>query len=289
MEFHMRKSKAEAMKRSLRQETAVDAAAEYVRKATRLRPSIGIILGSGLGSIADFLSHPHIIETAQIPNYPVQTVSGHGGRIIVGKSGRVPVAVLQGRIHFYETGDLEPVLFPIRLLHRLGIRTLVITNAAGAINSTFRPAELMIITDQMNATFRLPLRGRPVRIRHRPLYDRRFLRSMEETAREEGIDVRRGVYCGLLGPSYETAAEVEMARRMGSDAVGMSTVNEVSLAVSFGMRVAGISCITNLSTGISGEKLSHAEVTDAAARATASLSRLIAGFLKKRSTSTSES
>lgn len=273
----MKKNKP--VKKGRKPDEPVALCARRIRTSMRLRPSVAVILGSGLGAISGLLSNPHIIETSELPHYPSPTVVGHRGRIVIGKCGRVPAAIFQGRIHFYETGSLEPVLFPIRLLHALGIRTLVITNAAGGLNESFHPADLMIITDQINATFRNPLLGRPIRVRHRPQYDPGLVRIMSETARERGIDVRQGIYCGLLGPSYETAAEVEMARRMGSDAVGMSTVNEVSLAVSFGMRVAGISCITNLSTGISEEKLSHDEVTQAAARATESLSRLLAGFL----------
>jgi purine-nucleoside phosphorylase len=192
--------------------------------------------------------------------------------------------VFQGRVHYYETGKIASVLYPIYVAHRLGIRTLIVTNAAGGVNREFKPADLMLMTDQINLTFENPLGDPPLVPRHRknaPLYDDGLQQIIRKTADKKNIVLRRGVYCGITGPSYETAAEVKMVRLFGGDAVGMSTVNEVTLAQSLGMRVAGISCITNLSTGISDQKLSHAEVTEVADRVKQVFAGLLRGVIEQ--------
>ncbi len=257
---------------------------QWVRESTETlkgfsASKLGLVLGSGLGDFASRVAHPAFIETSEIPHFPVSTVPGHRGRMVFGKIGGTRICVLQGRVHFYESGELEQVLYPIRLFARLGIRTLIVTNAAGGVNPGFSPGDLMMITDQINLTFEKPVEA--ARVRHRETFDRGLREVIRDVAGTKGIPLRSGVYCGVKGPSYETAAEIRMVRRLGADAVGMSTVNEVSLATSLGMRVAGISCITNLSTGISGEKLSHAEVTDVAAGVRQKFGELLGGVIRE--------
>ena len=240
-----------------------------------LRPKTGIIFGSGLGNLAAVLSSRQVIETTAIPHYPVSTVEGHHGRLIFGKLNKTPILAFQGRTHFYESGDIDSVLYPIHIAHGLGLSVLIVTNAAGAVNREFSAGDLMLITDQINLTFENPV----VHSRHGKtgghIYDLRLQSRTMKLARGQNIPLRQGVYCGLKGPSYETAAEIEMVRRIGADAVGMSTVNEVILAADYGMRVVGISCITNLATGIAGKKLSHVEVTEIANKVREPFSKLL--------------
>ena len=253
--------------------------AAFIAGRSALKPRIAVILGSGLGEFAEILENAVAIDTAGIPHYPQLSVEGHKGRIVLGNLLDTPLLVFQGRVHYYETGVLEPVLFPIMVARELGVETLLITNAAGGINPAFRAGDLMLMTDHINLTFEAP----PVpaeRGSHRiPLYDARLRGMIERASRREKITIRKGVYCGVSGPSYETAAEIRMIRKIGGDAVGMSTVNEVTCAARLGMAVAGISCITNLSTGITGEKLSHAEVTVVADRVKHKFTKLVRGFV----------
>lgn len=253
----------------------------FIQSKTSLHPKIAVILGSGLGDFAEILSYPKPIDTSAIPNYPRSTVIGHKGKIIFGKLGKIKLMVLQGRIHFYETGSIETILYPIRIAHALGIRTLLVTNAAGGVNIKFKPGDIMLIKDQINLTFENPLNGIASTIHHAQLYDLALQNLIRNIAKKKKIKLRSGIYCGIKGPSYETAAEIKMIRNFGADAVGMSTVNEVSLAVSLGMKVTGLSCITNLSTGISDQKLSHQEVTEVASRVKHVFTKLITEFIKK--------
>ncbi|MBI4548711.1 MAG: purine-nucleoside phosphorylase [Ignavibacteriae bacterium] len=253
----------------------------FIRSKVSIRPRIAIILGSGLGDFADTVVNKKTFETSRIPHYPQSNVEGHSGKLIFGKLSHVSVLAFQGRIHFYETGNLESVLYPIRLAHGLGIKTLIVTNAAGAVNRQFNPGDLMLITDQINLTFENPLRHLRLPIANLQLYDVKLQKLILQVAKENKIDLKQGVYCGIKGPSYETAAEIEMIRRIGGDAVGMSTVNEVSLAVALGMRVAGISVITNLSTGITTEKLSHLDVTEVATRVRKVFANLMSRVIEK--------
>jgi purine-nucleoside phosphorylase len=245
------------------------------------RPEIGIILGSGLGYFADSFKNSIKIPTAGIPNYPQPTIEGHAGTLVFGSFGGKEIVAFQGRIHFYESGDWETVYYPLLVAAHLGVRTLIVTNAAGGINPQFAPGDLMLITDQVNLTFaKMPAVPLSSAVRPADLYDREFRGIIQSTAKQLGIRLRSGVYCGLQGPSYETPAEIRWLKAAGCDAVGMSTVNEVRLAVLYGMRVAGISCITNLATGISGQKLSHAEVTEVADQVRHTFSDLLSGILE---------
>jgi purine-nucleoside phosphorylase len=263
------------MKKTSASPASLAGTVRYIRSRTKLRPAVGVVLGSGLGDFADSLADAVSIPTTAIPHYPHSTVVGHRGRLVFGAVGRLPVLVFQGRVHYYETGTIETVLYPIRVAHALGIRTLLVTNAAGGIRTTFAPGDLMLIEDQINLTFENPVTDGPRRAPRTACYDDAFQRLIRETAKKARIPLKRGVYLGLKGPSYETAAEIRMARALGADAVGMSTVNEVSLAASLGMKVAGISCITNLATGILKTKLSHDEVTDVANMVTTRFTRLL--------------
>ena len=247
----------------------------FIKAKTTLRPRTGLIFGSGLGDLAAVLSSRQVIESSAIPHYPVSTVEGHHGRLIFGKLNKVPILAFQGRIHLYETGNIESVLYPIHIAHELGLSVLIVTNAAGAVNREFSAGDLMLITDQINLTFENPVIRRLYRKTGRHIYDQRLQSRIKKLANEQNIPLRQGVYCGLKGPSYETAAEIEMIRRIGADAVGMSTVNEVTLAAGYGMRVVGISCITNLATGIGSNKLSHVEVTEIANKVREPFSKLL--------------
>ena len=252
-----------------------------IRCQTKLKPKIAIILGSGLGEFAETISSSTIIDTQSIPHYPHSSVEGHKGRLIFGKIGKVKLLAFQGRVHIYETGNIETILYPIRVAHALGIKTLVVTNAAGGINKQFTPGDLMLITDQINLTFENPLVDQNKSTTSHQLYNKPMQKMIKTAAQEESIPIREGIYCGIKGPSYETAAEVQMIRFFGADAVGMSTVNEVSLANAFGMRVCGISCITNLSTGILDQKLSHKEVTEIANLVKGPFGRLLQAIIIK--------
>ena len=252
-----------------------------IRSQTKLKPKIAIILGSGLGEFAKTISSSTVIDTQSIPHYPHSSVEGHKGRLIFGKIGKVKLLAFQGRVHIYETGNIETILYPIRVAHALGIKTLVVTNAAGGINKQFTPGDLMLITDQINLTFENPLIDQNKSTTSHQLYNKPIQKLIKTAAQEEKLPIWEGIYCGIKGPSYETAAEVQMIRFFGADAVGMSTVNEVSLANAFGMRVCGISCITNLSTGILDQKLSHKEVTEIANLVKGPFGRLLQAIIIK--------
>lgn len=271
----------------------------YIRSKTHYKPNIGVILGSGLGDFAERLRRPSIIETRDIPNYPVSSIEGHRGKLYFGSVDKNIVLAFQGRVHFYETGNLETILYPLLVAVKLGVKRLIVTNAAGGINRQFQPGDLMMITDQINLTFENPLSifqpacrkrrsvGKPQSKRdYSPmnfhacdLFDKKLQRIIETVSRKKHIPIQSGVYCGVKGPSYETAAEIEMIRHIGGDAVGMSTVNEVSVAHALGLKIAGISCITNLSTGISSTPLSHDEVTEVANQVKVKFIKLIENII----------
>src|SRR2546422_8093622 len=244
------------------------ACARVAREGLRLpegESALAVVLGSGLGGFADSLEGAGARPFAELPGFPRATVPGHRGRLVYGRVAHVPVLALQGRIHGYEGHDPATVAFPARALGALGARALVVTNAAGACNLSFAPGDLMRITDHINFTARNPLTG-PNEDRLGPrfpdlthAYDARLARALEEAARSVGQALRAGVYIQMNGPSYETPAEIRMARSFGADAVGMSTVPEVIVAAQMGVPVAGISCITNLAAGISQHPLTHQE------------------------------
>jgi purine-nucleoside phosphorylase len=257
------------------------AAVDFIKKACPLVPQVGVVLGSGLGEFAAQATEKTVIEYADIPHFKKVSVAGHAGRLVLGKVGGVAAAVLQGRYHYYEGHDILDVVFPVRVLGKLGIQSLLLTNAAGGIGRELRPGDLMVIRDHINLMGINPLRGaNDDRLGPRfpdmsAVYDPRFQEIIADAEKEIGLTAKKGVYLALSGPSYETPAEIRMLASLGADAVGMSTVPEAICARHMGLRVAGISCVTNLAAGISKKPLSHQEVTETAERVKNDFIRLL--------------
>ena len=243
----------------------LDEAAAVVLGRTPVRPTIGVVAGSGLGEFADNLEDVIVVPFEQIPHFPTPTVAGHTGALVVGRAGGVPIAALKGRVHAYEGYALDDVVFPVRVLGRMGIHTLILTNAAGAINPDFQPGELMILSDHINLLGN-PLTGaNEARLGPRfpdmsEAYDRGLRERAAAACAAAGVTAHQGVYIAVPGPSYETPAEIRMARTLGADAVGMSTVPEVIAARHLGLRVLALSCLTNMAAGVSPLPLDHGDV-----------------------------
>ena len=256
-------------------------------KLSGRKPEIGIVLGSGLGSFAEKLEDSIYINYQDIPGFPVSTVSGHNGRFVVGKLFGHEVIVMQGRVHYYEGYSMKKVVLPVRLMCMIGIKQLILTNAAGGINLNFKPGTLMAITDQITTFVPSPLIGPNIEdlgVRFPDMsevYDRTFVGIIEKAAEELGIDLKKGIYLQTTGPQYETPAEIRMFRNLGADAVGMSTTVEAVAARHAGVKVAGIACITNMAAGISGEPLSHEEVKETADRVKDEFEKLLLLSVKK--------
>ncbi len=266
----------------------VERAAAAVRARTDQVPGVALILGSGLGDYADTFADRVAVDYADLPGFPVSTVEGHAGRLVLGAANGVPAAAQQGRFHLYEGYSAAQITFPLRVMHALGARVLVVTNAAGGVDHRLEPGDLMLIEDQMNLQFQSPLRGRgPLLDRDRFVdmsepFSRRLLDVAHRTAAELGLArVRAGTYWGNLGPAYETPAEIRMVKRFGGDAVGMSTVAEVVAARHLGMEVLGISCISNLAAGLSAEPLHHQEVMEVTARVRETFTRFLQALLPR--------
>ena len=273
-------------------ERAVECA-RAARAALGLAPDaspIGVVLGSGLGAFADALEGRRAVPFSALPGFPPATVEGHAGKLVLGAHAGVPVLALQGRFHVYEGHDAATVAFPARVLGVLGVRALVVTNAAGAANREFVPGDLMRIRDHLNLTGRNPLVGAneaALGPRFPDLsraYDARLADALDGAAREAGVELRTGVYAQFLGPSYESPAEVRMAALLGADAVGMSTVPEVIAAAHMGVPCCGISCITNHAAGIAGSPLTHDEVMDVARRVEGKFLSLLRALLVRAAT-----
>lgn len=268
----------------------IDKVVETIRKRSTVEPKIGMILGSGLGSIADSIESADTVGTSEIPGWPVSTVEGHAGRLVLGKFESHTIITLQGRAHYYEGHKISRIGLPLRVMNRLGVETLIVTNAAGAVNPDFVPGELMLITDHINLMGMAgvnPLRG-PNLEEFGPrfpdlsqAYDRGLIKIAQEVARQDEIPLREGVYICLAGPTYETPADLRFLRSIGVDAVGMSTVPEVLVARHGGMKVLGISGISN-KANLDGETITtHEEVLAAGKVITPRLSLLIRGVLRK--------
>lgn len=269
---------------------AAQKAANAIRsRADARQPSIGIILGSGLGALASRISDAVRIPFGDVPGFPEPTVVGHEGTLLLGTLGGRDVVALNGRFHMYEGHPASLAAFPVRVFHALGARDLFVSNAAGGISSKLTVGDLMIICDHLNLMGTNPLVGE---MQHGDVrfpdmtdaYDAGFRRVLRNSAEQLGITTREGVYAGLLGPSYETPAEVKMLRILGADAVGMSTVPEVIVARALRMRVAGVSCITNAAAGVTGSALSHAEVLETTNRVSTRFEALVTEFLEKTAT-----
>jgi purine-nucleoside phosphorylase len=266
----------------------LDAAADAIRRKAKAQPLVGLVLGSGLGSFAEGLSERTAISYEKIPNFPVPSgVVGHAGELVLGSVGSTPVVVLSGRIHYYEGRPMSDVVFPVRVLARLGIRAVVLTNAAGGVRLSFRPGDLMLITDHVNALGTNPLVGGneealgPRFPDMSVVYDAKLRSVIKAEARRLRIPLRQGIYVSLTGPSYETPAEIRMWRKLGVDAVGMSTVPEAIALRHAGVRVAGISTITNMAAGILKKPLNHVEVLETTRRVGARFVKLLEAAVPK--------
>lgn len=246
----------------------IEEAASYIASRSSIRPEIGLILGSGLGVLADSMEEAVTVDYSDIPHFPVSTVEGHAGELLLGKIGGRPVLLMKGRFHMYEGYQGETVTFPIRVMKKLGITGLLVTNAAGGVNTSYEPGDLMLISDHLNMTGTNPLIGpnhKELGVRFPDMsegYSKRLRTIAKDIAATQGLKLQEGVYAGLLGPSYETPAEIRMLRVLGADAVGMSTVSEVVIARHSGIEVLGISCISNMAAGILDQPLSHDEVME---------------------------
>jgi purine-nucleoside phosphorylase len=267
--------------------TLAEYAAQFILARISLRPRIGLVLGSGLGGFADSLADATGVPYAEIPAFPQSTVIGHAGRLVVGKTGSVAVAAMQGRVHLYEGYSAQEAAFPIRVFARMGIRAVILTNAAGGINRTYSQGALVLIRDHINLQGTNPLVGANddrFGVRFPDMtqaYSRAYRKIARAEAQKLGITLHEGVYTGLLGPSYETPAEIEYLRRIGADLVGMSTVAEVIAARHMGMNVLAISCVTNMAAGIFDRPLSHAEVLETGERVRGTLESLLQAVLPR--------
>ena len=265
------------------------AAAYFIRQrmAAAAPPRIAVVLGSGLGAFADRISNPVVVPYAEIPNFPQSTVPGHSGRLVVGLIDGVPVAAMQGRVHGYEGYAPREVTFPVRVLGRLGIKSLIVTNAAGGINAGYHQAQLVLLSDHINLTGSNPMFG-PNEDRLGPrffdmtqAYSPRLRTLAKGAAEGEGFTLDEGVYLAVSGPSFETPAEIRAFRTMGADLVGMSTVHEVIVARHMGIEVLGISCVTNMAAGMLPQALDHEEVMETGRRVQEQMARLLAAVIRR--------
>lgn len=242
----------------------IEEAAEYIKEKIKYSPKIGVILGSGLGTYGDSLENAQYCDYKDIPYFPISTVEGHKGRFVINKD----IICMQGRFHFYEGYSMQQITFPIRVMKKLGVESLIVTNACGGVNKNFHAGDLMVITDHINFMGSNPLTGKNLEEfgPRFPDMSEAYCKEYQELAwkvgKEIGLELQKGVYMAFTGPNYETPAEVKMAGIVGADAVGMSTVPEVLVAAHCGMKVLGISCITNLAAGVTHKCLNHAEVIE---------------------------
>ena len=265
----------------------INEARDYLIGRAGAAPEAALILGSGLGDLAEEAENKRIVEYKEIPGFPVSTVQGHKGRLVFGTMGGKRVVFMQGRFHYYEGYSMKEVAFPIWVFNSLGVRKLIVTNAAGGINTSFKPGDLMIIKDHINYTNNNPLIGANLEAfgprfpDMSAAYSKELVEIIRECAYSEDIKLQEGTYIFLTGPSYETPAEIRAFRILGADAVGMSTVPEVLAANHCGIKTAGISCITNMAAGILDTPLNHKEVMETADRVKESFSRLIRSVIER--------
>jgi purine-nucleoside phosphorylase len=268
------------------EKATIELSAKYIKDKLQTTPKIGLILGSGLGVLAEEINNPLHIPYHEIPAFPVSTVEGHAGQLVIGELEGVQVVAMQGRFHFYEGYHLEKVTFPVRVMKELGIKVVIVTNAAGGVNTAFNPGDLMIISDHINNMSQNPLIGEndpDLGVRFPDMsaaYCPKLRAKTKDVAKRLGISLREGVYVGNTGPSYETPAEIHMIRSLGGDAVGMSTVPEVIVARHSGLKVLGISCISNMAAGILDQPLTHEEVIETTNLAKASFLSLVKETVK---------
>ncbi len=266
---------------------AIDSAVSFIRQSTSLQPKVGVVLGSGLGNVVDAIEIETAIPYSEIPGARTSTVMGHQGRLVIGRAGSLPVILMQGRVHFYEGYEMNEVTFLARVLGRLGVKQLIVTNAAGGVNTSYAPGDLMLISDHINFSGINPLLGPNVEdlgVRF-PDMSETYAPALRELAKQvaatNGIEVKEGVYIYVTGPSYETPAEIRAFRTLGADAVGISSVPEAVVMGHMGIPVLGISCITNMAAGILKQKLHHQEVMETTARVQKQFTSLVLGVLEK--------
>jgi len=267
-----------------------ESAAKFILRKTKLRPRIGLVLGSGLGAFANEIAGAARIDYKNIPHFPRSTAIGHAGRMVIGKVADVPVAIMQGRVHFYEGYSQREVIFPMRVMARMGIRAALITNAAGGINRDFKQGCLVVLRDHINLQGTNPLIGpNDERFGDRfpdttQVYWKPYQAVALQEAKRLGIEIAEGVYAGLTGPSYETPAEIRYLRTIGADLVGMSTVPEVIAAAHLGIRVLGISCVTNMAAGILDQPITTEEVIETGERVKADFVALLRAVIPRMNT-----
>jgi purine-nucleoside phosphorylase len=264
-----------------------DVAAKFILTKTKLRPRIGLVLGSGLGAFADEIAGATRIEYRNIPNFPRSTAIGHAGRMVIGKVADVPVAVMQGRVHLYEGYSPREVIFPMRVMARMGIRAVLVTNAAGGINTNFKQGCLVVLREHINLQGTNPLIGpndEGFGVRFPDLtqvYWKPYQAAALQEGKRLGIEITEGVYAAFTGPSYETPAEIRFLRTIGADLVGMSTVPEVIAAAHMGIRVLGISCVTNMAAGILDQPITTEEVMETGERVKADFVALLRAVIPR--------
>ncbi|WP_125152279.1 purine-nucleoside phosphorylase [Clostridium rectalis] len=258
---------------------------KYIKSKIKNKPDIGIILGSGLGDMAESVENKEVVKYEDIPNMPKSTVKGHKGQFVFGRLKGKSVVMMQGRIHFYEGHEMESLALPIHIMKNLGIKTLIVTNAAGGVNKSFTPGDLMIITDHINLAFTNPLIGRneeeigPRFPDMSNAYDKDLVNLANEIGNKYNVNLKQGVYAMMTGPTYETPAEIKMIRILGGDAVGMSTVPDVITAKHCGLKVLGVSCITNMAAGILDQPLNHEEVMETSKKVKNNFIKLISEII----------
>lgn len=265
----------------------INEAVASIQEKFKKQPTVGLILGSGLGMLADEIEDPVKIKYDSVPNFPESTVEGHAGQLVLGELNGLTVIAMQGRFHYYEGYGLDAVTFPVRVMKALGVEKLIVTNAAGGVNTSFQPGDLMLITDHINNTAQNPLIGpnnSALGVRFPDMstaYDREMQTIAREVADKLQLDLKEGVYVWNTGPTYETPAEIRMLQTIGGDAVGMSTVPEVIVARHAGIEVLGISCISNMAAGILDQPLNHEEVIETTEKARESFLALVKSILAR--------
>jgi purine-nucleoside phosphorylase len=258
-----------------------DAAVEAIKKNIHVDPKIGIILGSGLGKLVEEIEDPASIRYEDIPNFPAPAVEGHKGEVVAGSLAGVSVLAFSGRVHYYEGYTMEEICFPVRVMSELGVETVIITNAAGAVNEAYSPGDIVIIADHINLMGDNPLRGTTHFIDMTEAYSHGLRAVVHDVADDLGLKLDEGVYLVLSGPSFESPAEIRMMRIIGADLVGMSTIPEVIMANKLGMKVLGLSMVTNMAAGITGRPLTHTEVIEATQKGADRFKRLVRGIVER--------
>ncbi len=258
----------------------LEKAAGKIKSVFRNEPEIGIILGSGLGELIQEIENAQVIEFSQIPGFPLPSVEGHLGQVAFGELCGKKIMALAGRIHFYEGYSMREVVFPVRTMCRCGIKTLIVTNAGGAVNRDYKPGDVVLIKDHINLMGDNPLKGEADFVDMTRAYDFKLREKAAEKISKLGYDIKEGVYAAMSGPSYETPAEIKMMRKAGADIAGMSTVPEVIAGASYKVKILGLSMITNMAAGVSGSSLSHDEVIDTASRAKEKFKKIVKEIIK---------